>query len=239
MINVGLVVIATNKYICFAKPLFDSMQQYFLIDPGIQKKMFLFTNQTAFEGPVVIYQEHEPWPFMTLKRYEIFHKNRQVFEEMDYLFYSDVDMLFKNHVGREILGERVATKHPGFWHTPRQNFPYETNPFSTAYIEPDEGENYFAGGFNGGKREVFLEMARVISENINKDLSNNYIAVWHDESHLNRYLIDHQPSLILDPSYCFPEADWAQDLPFSRILVALDKNHDQFRNQATDYKMSV
>ena len=237
--KIGLVVIATNKYICFAKPLFDSMQRYFLNEPDIHRKMFLFTNQSAFDGPVVIYQKHEPWPFMTLKRYEIFHKNRQVFEEMDYLFYSDVDMIFKSHVGREILGERVATKHPGYWRTPRCNFPYETNQLSTAYISPNEGGHYYAGGFNGGKREIFLEMARVISENIDKDLYNKYIAIWHDESHLNRYLINHPPSLILDPSYCFPEASWAQDLPFSKILVALDKNHDELRSHDIDLVMPV
>lgn len=229
MIKVGLIVIATNKYIKFVKPLYDSMQKYFLNESGILRKMFLITNQTVFDGPVVIFQEHETWPFMTLKRYEMFHKNRRFFEEMDYLFYMDADMIYQGRVGSEILGESVATVHPGFWNTSRANLPYETNPISTAYVGKDEGDCYFAGGFNGGQREIFLEMAKAIAKNINKDLENGYIAVWHDESHLNRYLINHKPLVVLSPSYCFPEAEWARNLPFQKIVVALDKDHEKLR----------
>jgi histo-blood group ABO system transferase len=228
--KVGLLVIATNKYINFAKALYDSMQLFFLNEPGIERRMFLFTNQSPFSGAVHVFQAHEPWPGMTLKRYEIFYNNRNLLQEMDYLYYCDADMLFVDRVGREILSERVATQHPGFWDSPRPIFPYETNPISTAYVAHIEGSMYYAGGFNGGRSQVFLEMARSISENIRDDLNRGFIAVWHDESHLNRYLINNPPTLVLNPSYCFPEASWAQNLPFRRILVALDKNHDELRN---------
>jgi histo-blood group ABO system transferase len=230
MMKVGLLVIATNEYYNFAQTLYYSMEEFFLNQPGIDRSMFLFTNQSAFPGPVHIYQDHEPWPGMTLKRYEIFFKNRHLLERMDYLYYCDADMLFVDNVGVEILGERVATLHPGFWNSPRHVFTYETNPLSTAYIGVDEGDYYYAGGFNGGSSILFLEMAKVISENVNKDLKTGYTAVWHDESHLNRYLIDHQPTVILNPSYCFPESSWARRLPFRKILVALDKNHNDIRN---------
>jgi histo-blood group ABO system transferase len=230
MLKVGLIIIATNKYIKFAKPLYDSMQSYFLNEPEIERRMFLFTDQNAFSGPVVIHQVHESWPNMTLKRYEIIFRNWQVFREMDYLYYADVDMIFWEPVGREILGERVATIHPGFWNSPREVFPYETNPQSKAYVDPDEGDCYFAGGFNGGKRERFLEMAQVISANVQSDLEKGYIAIWHDESHLNRYLIDWRPTVILNPSYCFPEAEWARDYPFRKLLVALNKDHQELRD---------
>lgn len=228
-LHVGLVVIATNKYVDFVNPLYESMQRFFLHEPDVVRHMFLFTNQPVFEGPIVVYQKHESWPNMTLKRYEIFDRNREVFKKMDYLYYSDVDMVFREHVGKEVLGERVVTVHPGFWASPRCAFPYESNPQSTAYVGPDEGDCYFAGGFNGGEREVFLEMARVIAARVNQDLENGYIAAWHDESHLNRYMIDHRPTVILNPSYCFPEADWAQDLPFRKVLQALNKDHDALR----------
>lgn len=41
---------------------------------------------------------------------------------------------------------------------------------------------------------------------IDEDAARGITAVWHDESHWNRYLIDREPSLILSPSYCwFPD----------------------------------
>jgi histo-blood group ABO system transferase len=229
MMKVGLLVIATNKYLSFARSLFHSMQNYFLNMPGVERKMFLFTNQPAFPGPVRIYQKHEPWPGMTLKRYEIFHINRHQLQEMDFLYYCDADMRFVDHIRCEILGERVATQHPGYWNSPRHVLPYETNPISTAYVAPHEGNMYYAGGFYGGSGHSFLAMAGAISENVKHDLNRGYIATWHDESHLNRYLINNPPSVVLNPSYCFPEAAWAQSLPFHRILLALDKNHAELR----------
>jgi histo-blood group ABO system transferase len=229
MTKVGLLVIATNNYIQFAKPLYNSMLKFFLNQDSFERNMFLFTNQETFPGPIRIQQEHEPWPGMTLKRYEIFWNNREALKDMDYLYYCDVDMLFLDHMGTEIIGDLVGTNHPGFWNAPRQVFSYDTNPASKAYIAPNEGTVYYAGGFNGGKRDSYLEMARTISENVKDDLSRNYIAVWHDESHMNRYFIDHPPTITLTPSHCFPEASWAQNLPFKKILFALNKNHKEFQ----------
>ena len=70
-------------------------------------------------------------------------------------------------------------------------------------------------------------MAECIKKNIDIDLNNNIIAVWHDESHLNRYFIDNKPEIELSPSYCYPE-NW--NLPFEKKLIALDKNHNEIRS---------
>jgi histo-blood group ABO system transferase len=86
---------------------------------------------------------------------------------------------------------------------------------------------YFAGGFNGGTSLEYLKMAKKISENIIDDFNRGFIAIWHDESHLNRYFIDNPPTKILNPSYCYPE-NW--NIPFERKLLALDKNHSEIRS---------
>jgi len=92
-------------------------------------------------------------------------------------------------------------------------------------VSQDEGKVYYAGGFNGGTTESFLEMSKTIKERINKDLEKNIIAIWHDESQMNRYFIDNPPK-VLSPSYCYPES-W--NIPFEKKILALNKNHKEIR----------
>ena len=118
----------------------------------------------------------------------------------------------------------VGTEHPGFYGGRRGT--YETNPLSTSYVPPQEGKIYYAGEFNGGTSEAFLNIAKTLMNNIDKDLENNFIATWHDESHLQRYFIDNPPKT-LNPSYCYPES-W--NIPFEKKIIALDKDHKSIRS---------
>jgi histo-blood group ABO system transferase len=158
-----------------------------------------------------------------MMRLSMYDMHSDLLSQMDYLFATDADMLFVDTVGDEILSDRVATQHPGFV---GKRGTYETNRISTAYVGPQEGQYYFAGGFNGGSSKEFLKMVHTITENIKKDLEKGFIAVWHDESHINRYFINNPPTLILSPSYCYPES-W--NLNYHRRLLALDKNHSAMR----------
>lgn len=233
--KIGLLNIATNRYLEFVDPLYDSAKKYFLSKEGHEVHFFLFTNlpdMVKRKDLTIIDQEHYPWPGMTLRRYEIFCKNSKVLSDMDYLYYCDVDMLFEDYIGNEIIGDLVGTRHPGFWNASRHVFSYDKNPLSKAYVRPDEGSVYFAGGFNGGKSDMFLRMSETIYKNILIDKEMGYIAEWHDESHLNRYLIDNPPNVVLDPSYCFPkDAVWAGNHPYraTKKLCALEKDHKQFQ----------
>ena len=224
--KVGLLIIATNKYIQFLEPLISSADKFFL--PGQDVTYFVFTNQKidikSSRDIEVIQTEHREWPWMTLGRYKIFSNSSSILEKMDYLYYCDADMRFESEVGPEILSERVATQHPGY--TGQRGTP-ETNPQSLACVYLHEEMQYFAGGFNGGKSEEYLKMANKLSENIDIDYSKGIIAIWHDESHMNRYFIDNKPTKILDPSYCYPES-W--NLLYVKKLLALDKNHSEIRN---------
>ena len=195
--KVGLLIIATNKYVDFLQPLIESADKHFLNNQ--QVTYFVFTNQdlnlTSNRDIVYTQVQHREWPWMTLGRYEIFHENKEIFSEMDYLYYCDSDMLFVESVGDEILSERVATVHPGF--SGGRGTP-ETDPRSLAYVYPFENMTYFAGGFNGGSRNEYLRMANVLSRNIVEDHRKGIIAIWHDESHMNRYFINVPPTKVLD-----------------------------------------
>lgn len=228
MAKIGLLVIATGKYDQFIPLLFTSTKKHFMKNHDVT--MFVFTDQNFSEkkGMIILPHVHEAWPNPTLKRYHVFDKYKDELTKMDYLYYCDADMRFVSEVGDEILPdadkELVATEHPGFFGGRRGT--YETRVESTACVAPNEGSIYFAGGFNGGTSAAFLKMSEEIKKRVDKDLESGIVAVWHDESQLNRYLIDNSPK-VLNPSYCYPES-W--NIPFEKKLLALDKNHSEIRS---------
>lgn len=224
--KIGLLVIATNKYIQFLQPLITGADKFFLKNHEVT--YFVFTNQDinieSDRSVVKIETEHKNWPWMTLGRYKIFSENRKTLEQMDYLYYIDADMLIVDEVGDEILGDLVVTQHPGYYG--RRGTP-EHRPESLAYIPPFKNMQYFAGGFNGGTSQEYLRMAEVLNRNINLDYSRGIIAIWHDESHLNRYASDYDQKLtVLSPSYCYGEN---KDIPFNKKIIALVKKHEEYR----------
>jgi len=221
--NVGLCVVATGKYDKLAQAMVDSARIHFCKNHKVT--FFVFTDGEIQEAAdvVKVHQGKMGWPYDTMKRFEVYEKHRDRFKEMDYIFAVDADMLFVAPVGDEILSDRVATQHPAFV---GKRGTYEKNRLSRAYVGKKEGASYFAGGFYGGKREEFLKLLQVNRENIDADLAHGLIAKWHDESHLNRYFIDHPPTCVLSPSYCYPES-W--QMPYPKKLLALDKNHEEIR----------
>lgn len=221
--EIGLLIMATGKYIQFVPPLIVSARNFFCTNHHIT--YFVFTDQDAQLGDDVrvIYQKRLGWPFDTMHRFHTYLKNWKQFTKMDYLFACDADMLFVDVVGDEILGNLVGTQHPGFV---GMRGSYETNSLSKACVHPNEGAYYFAGGFYGGKKRNFFKLLKTTIRNIDADFKRDFIAEWHDESHLNRYFIDNPPTIMLSPEYCYPE-NW--DIPFKKRLLALDKNHEECR----------
>lgn len=221
--NVGLCIVATGRYDSFVEPLIKSARKHFCREHNVT--FFVFTDGTipAAKDIVRVEQPRMGWPYDTMKRFHVYEKNSAVFKNMDYLFALDADMLFVRRVGGEILSKLTATQHPGYV---GKRGTYETNAASLAFVKPNEGKIYFAGGFWGASRGRFIKVCRTLNARIDQDLKNNIIAVWHDESHLNRYLINNPPKKVLTPSYCYPES---VKIPFKKRLIALDKNHGAMR----------
>lgn len=224
--KIGLLIIATNKYTSFLQQLISSADDFFCKNHEVTYFVFSDKNVNINSSRTVkhIHTDHKQWPFMTLYRYKIFNQSKDELCKMDYLFYCDVDMRFVGNVYDVILSERVATQHPGYAGT--RGTP-ETNIKSLACVYDYEEMQYFAGGFNGGSSSEYLKMCKKLAYNIDEDYKNGIIAIWHDESHMNRYFIDNKPTTILSPSYCYGES---MSIPYEKKILALDKNHDQIRN---------
>ncbi len=201
--KMGLLIVSTGRDRRFLKPLLRSVRRNFL--PGHKVMVFLFTDADVADEPDlrVVPVEHREWPAIALGQYALFQKHAERFAEMDFLYDLDADMRVIGKVGEEILGDLVGVPHPGFHDKPREKFTYERRAESTARVKPGEGSHYFRRNFQGGRTAVYLEAARTLADRIDRDTQRGITAVWQDESHWNRYLIDRPPSLVLSPSYCW------------------------------------
>ena len=230
--KICILTIATNKYIQFVERLLDNIEENFLNGHEIRCLLFTDHEVETSDNVRVCQIDHEPWPMPTLKRFNYFIKEKDWILEHDYCYYLDVDMGIVDKVGDEVLSDLVATMHPYQSFYPKQDRSYDRNSKSLAYVPVgEEPENYYAGGFNGGSTKRFLEMAEVLADRVTKDLENDVIALWHDESQMNRYLIDNPPTLSLTPSYCFAEEHMGNpNYPYEPKIIALKKDHNELRS---------
>lgn len=211
--RIGLCIIATGRYKQFLEEVLTSSERFFCVGHDVQR--IVFTDIHEVHSPRVRgyhwrHIDHEPWPGPTLHRYRTMLGAADVLTTCDYIFYLDVDSRFVRPVGSEILGDLVATIHPGFAESPRQAFTYDTCPMSTAHVSQREGRRYYCGGFQGGRTAVYMGAMEAMARNIAIDEAKGVTACWHDESHWNRYLIDHPPTLELSHDYMCP-APWRPD----------------------------
>lgn len=223
---IGWLVIGTNKYLELGVECLESIKEKYT---GSQsQKFFLFTDRvdevkqdwiTTFEI------EHEVFPYISMSRYRHFVDQKEVLAEMDYLYYVDADSLFLN-VGDEILGERVTTRHPGWFHRESIDCPFDRNPNSNAFVSYDYKGPYFQNCFQGGYSKEFLKMSEILAERTKMDLGNDVMPLWHDESHMNKYMCDNPPTLVLDSGYAHPEG-W--DLPFDEKIIGVSKDNVEIR----------
>ena len=185
MMKILILTIATNKYIQFVERLYDNIEEKFLNGHEIQGLLFTEHDVETSDNIKVSQIDHEPWPMPTLKRYNYFVKEKDFISQFDYCYYFDVDMGIVSEVGDEVLSDLVATMHPYQSFYPKEQRTYDRNPKSLAYVAPgEEGELYYAGGFNGGSTKRFMEMAEILADRVTKDLENDVIALWHDESQM-------------------------------------------------------
>lgn len=182
------------------------------------------------------------WPDASLLRYrEILHIKDKFSE--DVLIYLDADMLvfedFISTLSTQQWKNGVAlVSHPGYWRPKgieKINF-YLRNPHrmlkdiamklrvgglgsweldsrSAAFVRREYRRHYVCGGTWMGRRNNFLELISSCSEAVDEDLKRNFIAKWHDESHLN-FWSSSRDVTFLDPSYCFdPSYKHLRSLP--------------------------
>nr|XP_036276286.1 histo-blood group ABO system transferase 2-like [Pipistrellus kuhlii] len=100
-----------------------------------------------------------------------------------------------------------------------------------AYIPWDQGDFYYLGGLFGGSVSEVHRLTTACHQAMSADRANGIEAVWQDESHLNRYLLDHKPTKVLSPEYLWDEQLLGRPAVLRKLrFVAVPKDHQQIRN---------
>lgn len=201
-----------------------------------KKHYFVFTDCTdeivgEHDNVTKIYQSKLGWPDDTLMRFQFFLGIKDKLQQFDYIYFFNANMIFVDKItASDILPAKneklVCALHPGFYNKPRSAFTYDNNPNSLAYIPGDKGQYYFMGGLNGGHSQDYLEMCEQLLSNILKDKENGIIALWHDESHLNHYMLDRVDLKVLGVEFGVPEG-WNIQSNTIKIIIQ-DKSHPRF-----------
>jgi hypothetical protein len=80
----------------------------------------------------------------------------------------------------------------------------------------------------GGKLPHIFDMIQELDRRTTEDEKNNIIATWHDESHLNKFYIEHRDEVFAaSPSFAYPEV-FAKACTFEPKIVHLAKDNSKY-----------
>ena len=235
--KVAITFIGTNRYLDFLPKYYESIKENFL--PNTEKVFLVFTDGDGdFPDDVKVYhQEHLEWPYITLKRFEIINKARADLDSMDWLVFLDADTRVVDTVTEEeFFSDKpyFGVHHPchALKMQPHTEYPgaFETNTNSRAGVtEEDDTSMYYQGCLWGGRVPDVLDMIDELDGRVEEDLSNDVIAVWHDESQLNKFYSEVKEDVhLLGPEYAYPEV-FKDHCNFPPKIVHLAKDNSAYQ----------
>uniref|UniRef100_A0A674IL53 Histo-blood group ABO system transferase 1-like n=1 Tax=Terrapene triunguis TaxID=2587831 RepID=A0A674IL53_9SAUR len=212
---VGVATFAVKKYVRFIEGFLGSANKFFL--SGHRVNFYLFTDhpekvpsmKLAPEKSLVIIpvQNYSRWQDISMNRMDIIsnHIRTHWRYEVDYLYSMDIDVQMFEHIGVEIIDTLVGTISSWQYTKPRDSNSYERRPESRAAIPSGEGDFYYAASFYGGSVSEVYKLTTACFKGVTEDRANGIEAKWHEESHLNKYLLYHKPTRLLSPEYYWDE----------------------------------
>ncbi|XP_053328475.1 histo-blood group ABO system transferase-like isoform X2 [Spea bombifrons] len=239
-VRIGLTVFAIKKYVIFIKDYIETAEKFFMV--GHKVNYYIFTdrpndipNFTLAEGRSLSVLEvpgYKRWQDVTMRRMQMIrdHTRDRFVNEVDYLVCIDVDMVFSEHIGVEILGDVVGVIHPGFFGASRKAYTHERRPESAGYIAVDEGDFYYTGCFFGGAVEDIYKLTNFTHHAMLADKAKNMEALWHDESYLNKYFLSHKPTKVLSPEYAWNNYYGSPAVVKVKRLLHVDKDFKAVRS---------
>ncbi|MAG24408.1 hypothetical protein CMI47_02415 [Candidatus Pacearchaeota archaeon] len=238
--KVAIIFIGTSKYADFFPEWKRCVDKHFLKE--CDKTIIAITDRVDEEyfhledvycGKVA----HMEWPFITVLRFRFINEIPGL-KQFDYVFFLDADLFPSNDILlSEIISpdkKLVGVQHPGnfldsTWNT------LDRTPGSTACVSGDITSYgttfYHQGCLWGGTGKAVSEMVLKLAKNVDADLKNNIMAIWHDESHMNKYFLENIADVhTLHSGFAYPEhGNWAVIEDNLEIkMVHKEKSHEDF-----------
>lgn len=237
--KVAIIFIGTAKYLEFLPGYYENAEQFLF--PSVDKHYFVFSDGDLDGLPdniTVVPQEHLPFPYITLYRFDIINRAMDMIQEYDYLLFMDADTKV---VAPIEFGDMFGSPKPlmGVHHpchalgmSPHTSYPgaFETNPKSLAHVTPeDDTSTYWQACVWGGKMEEIKVLVTELDRRVKADESNGVIAVWHDESQINKYFIENKDIVnTLTSGYAYPEV-FSQHMKEEPKIVHLAKENSEYQ----------
>lgn len=238
--NIGVLCVATGRYVCFWDEFYKSAKEFLFKNHNVHFFVYSDASEINYEDNddvTKLFAQSSKWPISVCDKFAILLSGKKFYKDFDYLFHFNINMKFIAPIGDEILPD----KNNGYlcaceWINHKlkgvvDNFPYERNSRSLAYISYGEGSHYFMSGAFGGRTKEYIEMCSEIEDNIRRDFQDGIIAIWHDESHFNKYMLNKNP-LIMPSGYIIPENWKIKSCKNNRRGLLLNKKHWKYGGQS-------
>lgn len=195
----------------------ESAEQHFMVGQSVVYYVFTdcpeaVPHVTLGQGRLLRVepvQQEKRWQDVSMARMRTLHEalGGQLGQEADYVFCLDVDQHFAGNFGPEALADLVAQLHAWHYHWPRWLLPYERDRRSAAALSSGEGDFYYHAAVFGGSVVALRKLTAHCALSQQLDRERGIEALWHDESHLNKFFWLYKPTKLLSPEFC-----WAQQI---------------------------
>ena len=222
--NIAIIFLGTNNYIKFFLRYYMTIKKKFLTKTI--KKFFVLTDQIhkpylKKKDIVIVPVKHEVWPFSTLFKFKYMYKISKKLKSYSHIIFIDADMYVNCFISeKEFFFHNkplFGVRHPNFL---KKIGIFEYNLNSLASVSPNDNLSiYIQGCFWGGKTSSVLKLIKTLNKRIDEDLKKKIIAIFHDESHLNKYFIENRKLFhIYNPSYAYPNSRYITK-PFKKKII--------------------
>ncbi|KAM4806782.1 alpha-1,3-galactosyltransferase 2 [Urocitellus parryii] len=231
-LTIGLTVFAVGRYLeKYLARFLESAEEHFMV--GQRVVYYVFTERPAAVprvalGPgrqlrVQYVVRERRWQDVSMARMRTLYEalGGRLGREAHFVFCLDVDQHFSSTFGPEALAESVAQLHAWHYRWPRWLLPFERDSRSAAAMAQDEGDFYYHAALFGGSVAAVRRLTAHCARAQQQDRERGLEALWHDESHLNKYFWLHKPAKVLSPEFCWsPEIGPRPEIRRPRLLSA-------------------